>query len=742
MNNFKLQWYAYGNNSTYPNITIDELEHQFAQDSPSVCAFDTETTGLNIMKDKPFLIIFSYKVTKQNIGKVFVLEYTPEIMNRIFELMLKTKYIVGANTKYDLHMVRNGGSPFPFDRLVTTQLTDIQIVRRLTLVTDPEDPVEGEKMSLKYLATKLINSEANGYENDIKTQLAAKNRAKEEPYNIALKPFKWTINKLDSELTDPLFRAAFKINTPIAYEIYKDWKKAGGKATYYDIFLDHPASMEVYASYDGIYTLEVFLNLYEQMNIEVPEAKGTFRLENSLIEIYYEQEKTGIKIDLEYAKKSIAVMRDYIVVTKQKLWDLLGGRTISENQHKVLLEILQTEYGVPQELFLVKGKVSLSKDVLTTLTTKLTGVPQQICELVGELRALTKKLTTDLCRIYDTVMENGDGRLHPNSNSTRTVSGRISGDLQQAPREGIKGRDGTELFSTRKLIIPSSEEGYGTLVFQDFDQMELRVTAFYTHYFQCLDVNLSKLFVPLGCIDRRDPTFTKIYNIDDPQDKLDSKLTDGSLENHSIWWDPTTQNHWVPIDPHGMHVKTAFGIDERHKEWKKLRGASKTINFAVNYGSSLKGLLINQNLKDFSPKIIENIYNAYKENFKGVVESQNHIKSIVTQQSKISNIYGRVYRFQDKRSNYKACNYIVQGSCADLLKSALIKLHKLFKEWKVKSRVLYTIHDELMWELYNGEEWLIEKVRDVLQNEGNWSVIPIDCGTSLSTTNWYEKKEI
>lgn len=56
--------------------------------------------------------------------------------------------------------------------------------------------------------------------------------------------------------------------------------------------------------------------------------------------------------------------------------------------------------------------------------------------------------------------------------------------------------------------------------------------------------------------------------------------------------------------------------------------------------------------------------------------------------------------------------------------------------------MLYTIHDEIMWELYEGEEYLIKQIEFILNNNARWSKIPLTCGTDLAVDNWANKKDI
>jgi DNA polymerase I len=89
--------------------SLEEMCNHFTLDKPLTGGFDTESTGLHIIKDKPFLLQFGWLVPNRNYGKVYVFYPTKENMKVFLNLAKKLKYLVAHNIKYDLHMLTNIG---------------------------------------------------------------------------------------------------------------------------------------------------------------------------------------------------------------------------------------------------------------------------------------------------------------------------------------------------------------------------------------------------------------------------------------------------------------------------------------------------------------------------------------------------------------------------------------------------------------------------------------------------------
>jgi len=85
---------------------------------------------------------------------------------------------------------------------------------------------------------------------------------------------------------------------------------------------------------------------------------------------------------------------------------------------------------------------------------------------------------------------------------------------------------------------------------------------------------------------------------------------------------------------------------------------------------------------------------------------------------------------------YRLYNYLIQGSCADMLKQKIVEVHKLLEPYK--SRFQMNIHDEMSFEIYDGEEFLIEKIKAIMENVPRM-IVPVVAEVETTTTNWAEK---
>ena len=729
---YKLNWYIYRKDETHDEPSLAFITNEWEKDKPNIVAFDTETTGLNIINDTPFLFIIAWKVPNQNIGKVFVIDWDIFSIAIILELMYNAKIIVGANTKYDLHMLRNGGCEFDFKRNKST-LTDIRIIRRITMNTDCNG--QENNLALKQMATQFIDDKANTYEINVKNILNEISSNNQKVLRALLKPFKIKSKDINDDFKNGI--DLYTIYNKEVVDVYKQWRKEYGEANYYKVYQLAPFSLLEYAAFDGIFTLELFLLFYPE--IQIDKVQEVFERENKLIPIYYKQEYVGFQVDMNYLKESKQRVEKYLESINNRFHSLVGD-DVEATQHKLLIDRL-ISLGAAESIFVKKDKktnedkLAFDKAIIRRLMKSDNQLLVDVAKLISRLRRATKWLSTYIDGVYMEVVDNGDNRLHPLSNQVGTVSGRISGNLQQQPKDALLDENGDELFHPRKLFIPSGN-GYNAIILQDYDQMELRVQANMTVEYGCMDMKMCKIFLPIDCIHL---TLGK-FDINNTKhiDSWNEKDTNGN----SVWIDINTLQPWTPIDPHGLLVESAFHIDNSHPNWKHLRSCAKIINFATNYGSGLNGLLENDNLEEYPQETITNLYNMYKENFVGVSKYQQLVESSIKLSGSVRNVYGRIYKVAHISNAYKCANYVIQGSCADLVKQCLIEITNYLETNNLKSRILYTIHDEIIWELYDGEQEHIKHIETILNKTASWCRIPLTCGTDIAIDNWANKKDI
>lgn len=729
---YKLQW-------TKLHFAFDyqSVANLMITDAPLICAIDTETTGLNITNDVPFLIIISWKKKDTSEGVVCTLDFDKDKMKILYEQMLKCTYIIGHYLGYDLHMLNNGGAEFPFDSMREDQwLSDTKIMAKLLGHTDFK-----EKLSLKLLSAKLIDKSAQLEQTAIEQIVGSIKISNRAILNNALAQLTHYSVKWNASTIVKFIAKSKNIIQDLpadVYEIYSRWLREVGEGNYRDAYIKSPSNMLQYAFNDGIFTLELFMLYFEQVKDNTKEFKALLKQEFNLIKLYYGQEKIGFNVDVEYLQRSRHTVKAFIE-KYQKRANEIAGKPVNVLSSLMLRNILTNTFNVPIEMLKVSKKGQEKYSVDAGVLRKIIdsgGAVGEFAQCASYVKKAQHVLSNYLAPILISTLVNKDGRYHPTSDQVGTVTGRISGTMQQMPSQPLFDENGDELFNSRKVILPSGN-GWNTLIMQDFDQMEGRVQAHYTIIAGKPDVNLLNVFIPYKMLNKETGAiFSPINPIDIAN--IDTK----DMTGNSIWCDKDTFEPWVSKDFHGMHVEAAFGIKADNPRFKELRSAAKTINFATNYGSSLQGLLANESLINFPESDIRKIYSAYNTNFVGVNNCKKWISGLCEREGKVYNIYGRQYKQLDTRKNgYKLNNYIVQGSCADMLKKCLIDIDKFLKSNNAKSRVLYTIHDELLWEMYEGEEVLIKYFLLIIKNAGAWCTVPLTCGTDYSTTNWYDKKE-
>src|SRR6185312_12032869 len=169
------------NDWTYIHITEpSDMLAAFERDKPNAVAFDTETTGLHIIKDKPFLIQLGWK------SKVFTFEPSEQLMQAFFHICRRVGWVFAHNVTYDCHMVANLGYQEEVESM--TNLCDLTAVMRLSLEARSTRH-GGDNLKLKDLGVKYIHPYASNSETMVKKGLEDANKERVSILAAALKQF-------------------------------------------------------------------------------------------------------------------------------------------------------------------------------------------------------------------------------------------------------------------------------------------------------------------------------------------------------------------------------------------------------------------------------------------------------------------------------------------------------------------------------------------------------------------------
>lgn len=451
------------------------------------------------------------------------------------------------------------------------------------------------------------------------------------------------------------------------------------------------------------------------------KVADTFRAECDLVPVVFKMVRRGFTVDYAYLEASRKRVLDYMEKLQRQV-NLLAGVEFRVGQHKVIKGLFAERTGAMPEkvdkIYMQKQSDGMSTDLLATLITKL-----RTCE---------KWLSTYIDRIMNNCNEY-DGRYYPTLNPYQPVTGRFSGDCQQMPKEALCTLDGIELFHPRKAVVVRGGE-YNKLAFIDISQYELRWGAHYTLAFGG-DVNLCRAYMPFQCYhestgERFDPSnYTHIRRWDEKS----------SVGEHSAWRIVGTGEPWKPTDVHSATTAKAFPeLDTKGDDWDYWRQKGKRYNFLKFYGGGIGK----------AAEALEIPYDDAAALNKGFEESfpllVTYSAAVITQaglEGYVPNLYGRRYYLINARKHYVLANYLIQGGTADDFKRKMVKIDQTLTKLGVKTALVHPIHDEIILDTCEGEEWVLDEVKKALEDTPALNV-PIVAELSVSTTTWSAKKKV
>ena len=400
-----------------------------------------------------------------------------------------------------------------------------------------------------------------------------------------------------------------------------------------------------------------------------------YEIELPLCAVLSDMERAGITVD-RMALLAFGSMLSERIEAAQKLVYDLAGEKFNINSTKKLGEILFDKLQLPP-VKKTKTGYSTNADVLEKLRPM-----HPIVDAVLEFRMLTKLYSTYAEGLLKVIAD--DGRIHTTFQNMVTATGRLSStepNLQNIP---VRRELGSEI---RKMFV--ADEGC-VLVDADYSQIELRVLAHIAD-----DTNMQKAF--LSGEDIHSVTASQVFS--------------------------------VPLD--------AVTPD--------MRRNAKAVNFGIVYGISAWSL--SQDIA-VTPEEAKRYMDAYLENYSGV---RRYMKNIVEQAKEagfVSTIYGRRrYLPELKSSNFNlrsfgervALNTPIQGTAADIIKLAMIRVDSALKKQKLKARLILQVHDELIVECPTSEA---QQVKSILEREMQQVAelrVPLLVEAKVGGS-WYESK--
>jgi DNA polymerase I len=399
-------------------------------------------------------------------------------------------------------------------------------------------------------------------------------------------------------------------------------------------------------------------------------------VELPLSTILREIEQAGVRIDVAMLKKAEIQLNEELEGIEKQVYTIAGS-SFNINSPKQVGEVLFDQLHLDDKAKKSKnGQYSTSEEVLQALKTK-----HPVVGLILEYRELKKLISTYISAL-PTYIHPDTGKIHTTYNQTVTATGRLSSsnpNLQNLPIRSERGQ------LIRQAVIP--DEGC-LFLSADYSQIELRLMA---HFSQ--DPHLVQAFH--SGQDIHAATAAKIFN--------------------------------VPID----------------MVTKEQRRQAKTANFGIIYGISAFGLA--QQL-DCSRTEAKTLIDGYFAAFPGVIDYIERQKQIAREQGYAVTLFGRRRYLPDILSHNatvrsfaerNAVNSPIQGTAADIIKMAMVTIHRRLKDEGLKAQMIMQVHDELN---FNVPVCEIDRVREIVVSEMQNVVhltVPLiaDCGVG---SNWLE----
>ncbi|MCF2738575.1 DNA polymerase I [Bacteroides caecigallinarum] len=436
-----------------------------------------------------------------------------------------------------------------------------------------------------------------------------------------------------------------------------------------------PTDIYKYACEDADVTLKL-KNILEK-ELETNGVKELFEeIEMPLVPVLAYIERNGVRIDTEALKETSRHFTIRMREIEEEIYKL-AGMEFNVSSPKQVGEVLFDRLKIVEKAKKTKtGQYVTSEEVLESLKGK-----HQIVEKVLDYRGLKKLLSTYVDALPELINPK-TGRIHTSFNQTVTATGRLSSSNPNLQNIPVRDDDGKEI---RKAFIPDD----GCEFFSaDYSQIELRIMAHLSE-----DDNMIEAFREEQ--DIHAATAAKIYKIN---------------------------------------------IDEVTRE---QRSKAKTANFGIIYGISVFGLAERLNV---DRKEAKELIDGYFENYPKVkaymdesirsARDKGYIETIFKRKRYLPDINSRnaVVRGYAERN---AINAPIQGSAADIIKVAMIRIYKRFMDEGIKSKMILQVHDELNFSVLREEK---EKVQQIVISEMEAAYkmkVPLlaDCGWGQ---NWLE----
>ena len=404
-----------------------------------------------------------------------------------------------------------------------------------------------------------------------------------------------------------------------------------------------------YAAEDADITLQL-KNVFEPILKSVNAWKLAVEIENPLVYVLADIEREGVKIDQNALVEISKILETDLRQLEKTIYEKAGVKfniASPKQLGEVLFDKLMLD---PQAKKTKTGQYQTGEEVLSRLANK-----SDIVADILDFRQL-QKLKSTYVDALPQMINKKTGRIHTSYNQAVAATGRLSSNnpnLQNIPVRTERGKE------VRKAFIPRDKDH--VLLSADYSQIELRIIA-----------EISK----------------------------DENMMEAFVQGHDI---------------HTATAAKVYGISLEEVSSTQRRNA-KAVNFGIIYGQSAFGLSQNLGIpRKEAGEIIENYFNTYP----GIKKYMNDTMNFARENGYVETIMGRRRYLRDINSanqtvrgfaERNAINAPIQGSAADMIKIAMIKIHQDIIDQKLNSKMTMQVHDELVFDVPKTEIEIMKKI--------------------------------
>ncbi len=451
-------------------------------------------------------------------------------------------------------------------------------------------------------------------------------------------------------------------------------KKGKNQLSMRDIEIE---KVKEYAGEDADITLQVKKILEKKLDdIELSELY--YKIEEPLIDVLAEIEYNGVRINPDFLNNYSKTLAKEIIKREKTIYKK-AGVDFNIASPKQVGEVLFDRMKIPYRWRKTgTGQYSTDVEKLKELSVK-----HEIVKDILEFRKFSKLKSTYVDAL-PTMINEKTGRVHSNFNQARAATGRLSSENPNLQNIPIKDEAGREI---RKAFEPRDKDHI--LLAADYSQIELRLIS-----------EISK-----------DESMLKAF-------------TDGN----------------------DFHRATAAKVFDRPYDevTAEERRRAKTVNFSVIYGAGATNLSRQLGIKRSEAS---ELIKTYFGQFSGLQQYMTDIVEYARENGYVKTLLGRKRVLRDinsrnglTRSNAErmAINTPIQGTAADMIKLAMINIHRIFKQDKLKSKMIMQVHDELVFDVHNSE---LEIVKPIIEEQMKNAIpdLTVPIVVSMDTgQNWLE----